>query len=159
MLKKDITYENFDGEKVTKTFYFHLSVPELLELETETEGGMFDLLQKVAESDDNREILEQFKLMILRSYGERDGDRHIKSEEISKAFTQTPAYETLYMELLTEPGAAEEFGLGIMPRDLAEKANKLAAQGERASTVQDVTGEEANRILGSTPKPPTPPSS
>ena len=69
-----------------------------------------------------------FKNLLLRSYGEKseDGKSFIKSEEKSKAFTQTIAYDTFFMELVTNPEAAAEFINALIPDfDEVDKA-KLA---------------------------------
>ena len=40
MIKRPITYTDYDGNKVTEVFYFNLNRFEWLELETYTRGGL-----------------------------------------------------------------------------------------------------------------------
>ncbi len=40
MLKKTITYEDFDGNQVTEDHFFHLSKADLVEMEVSQKGGM-----------------------------------------------------------------------------------------------------------------------
>ena len=40
MLKKTITYVDYNGTERTEDFYFNLTKAEILEMELSTEGGM-----------------------------------------------------------------------------------------------------------------------
>lgn len=122
MLKKTITYEDFDGNKRTEDFYFNLSKAELMELEMSTTGGLTQMINKISSEQDSVKIVELFKRILLMSYGEKspDGKRFIKSKEISEAFSQTTAYSDLFMQLVTEEGEAAKFINAIIP-DIPEK--------------------------------------
>lgn len=117
MLKKTITYEDFDGNQRTEDFYFNLSKAEVLEMELGISGGMTQMLTKIVAAQDGERIIKIFKEVILKAYGEKspDGKRFVKSEEISTAFSQTEAYSQLFMELATDAGAAANFVNGIIP--------------------------------------------
>lgn len=39
MLKKEITYKDYNGTERTESFYFNLSQAELMEMEMSTSGG------------------------------------------------------------------------------------------------------------------------
>lgn len=122
MLKKEISYEDFNGEKLTETFYFNLTKPELLELEVSYKNGIEGALKEMLEKDDRSGLLAFFKKTVLHSYGKKsdDGKRFIKTEELTEEFTQTNAYAELYMELLNNSDSAANFISGIVPSDLAE---------------------------------------
>ena len=128
MLKKVITYTDYDGNERTETHYFNLSKAEMLDMELFTVGGYSNMLQRVIEEQDQIEIVKIFKELVLKSYGIKsdDGKRFMKSEEITKAFTETEAFTELYMELATDSEAAAAFANGIMPKDIqAEVREKL----------------------------------
>lgn len=116
MLKKTITYTDYDGEERTEDFYFNLNKAELAEMELSTQSGMKRLIERLQQERDNKKIVEIFKDIILRSYGEKslDGKRFVKSKELSEAFAQTEAYSELFIELLDAEKAAA-FINGIMP--------------------------------------------
>ena len=143
MLKKDITYEDFDGNKVTETFYFNLTKPELLELEASYKEGMENALKKMLAEEDKAALLAYFKKTILAAYGEKsaDGKRFIKSEELTTNFTQTNAYAELYMELLSDSESAALFITGIVPSDLAQAVN---AEELKQNTAKALGLEEKN---------------
>ena len=123
MLKKTITYHDYNGVEYTQDFYFNLSKAEIMEMEMGTTGGLAEMITKIVAAQDAPAIIKIFKDLILKSYGEKsaDGKRFIKSDEISTAFTQTEAYSELFMELATDAEAAAAFVNGIIPSDMAKE--------------------------------------
>ena len=129
MLKKIITYTDYNGVERTEPFYFNLSKAELMEMELGVTGGMTEMLDKIIAAKDAPSLMKTFKEMIMKSYGVKsdDGKRLIKSEELSIAFTQTEAYNVLFMELITDDKAAADFVNGIIPNEIqAEVAAQTA---------------------------------
>lgn len=120
MLKKLIKYTDYNGTERQENFYFNLNKAELMEMETEVTGGMRQLLEDMMEKQDIPKIMNAFKTIILKAYGEKtpDGRRFMKSEELSVAFTQTEAYNELYMELLSDAKKAAAFITALMPEDM-----------------------------------------
>lgn len=121
MLKRDITYKDFNDQEVTETFYFNLTRTEIVELEFSYQGGLEATLKKIIETEDVKAIIQEFKKIVLMAYGVKseDGKRFIKSEEIRQAFSQTAAYDALFMELATSDDAAAAFVKGIIPSDMS----------------------------------------
>ena len=129
MLKKIITYTDYNGVERTEPFYFNLSKAELMEMELGVTGGMTEMLDKIIAAKDAPSLMKTFKEMIMKAYGVKsdDGKRIIKSEELSVAFTQTEAYSVLFMELITDDKAAADFVNGIIPNEIqAEVAAQTA---------------------------------
>lgn len=132
MLKKTISYFDFDNQETSETFYFNLSQAELLELELTTEGGYGEFLQKLAEEASLRpaDLIKELKFLIKKAYGERseDGKRFVKSEKLSEDFGFTNAYAALFFELSTNVDSTVEFINGIMPGEVAQKVAEEAAK-------------------------------
>jgi hypothetical protein len=144
VLKQELTYENYDGLEVTETFYFNLSKPELLEMEVSGAGGSFsDSMERIVKSKNAQQIIMEFKKLILASYGEKssDGKRFVKTDQLREEFTQSAAYEALFMKLATDEEFALSFCKGIVPKELSEAMDKAEQE-----TVM-VQGKEV-------PKPP-----
>ena len=122
MLKKTVTYVDYNGVERTEDFYFNLSKAEVTEMELSVEGGFSKMLEEIVKSNDNARIIELFKEMVLKAYGEKsaDGRRFIKSKELSEAFSQTEAYSEIFMELALDEKAAAAFVNGIMPANLCK---------------------------------------
>lgn len=123
MLKKTITYTDYNGSERTEDFYFNLSKAEIMEMEMSTTGGLAEMIQKIVAAQDAPAIIKIFKDLVLKAYGEKsaDGKRFVKSDEISTAFAQTEAYSQLFMELATDADAAAKFVNGIVPADMSKK--------------------------------------
>jgi hypothetical protein len=126
MLKKTIPYKDYNGVERVEDFYFNLSKAEAMEMELSITGGLTEMIRKIVAAQDTPTIIATFKQIILKAYGEKsaDGRRFIKSEELSKAFSETEAYSNLYMELATNADAAAEFVNGIVPKDIDTPAAK-----------------------------------
>lgn len=128
MLKKTITYEDFNGEEVSEDFYFHLSKAELITMELSHQGGLGAALQRIVAAEDGKAIIAEFKGIILGAYGKRsdDGRRFIKSQILRDEFESSEAYSTLFVELVTDTDAAIEFINGVVPKKLVDEAALVA---------------------------------
>ena len=126
MLKKTITYTDYNGVERKEDFYFNLSKAEVMEMELSTTGGLAEMIKRIVAAQDQPAIIKVFKDLILKAYGEKspDGKRFIKSPELSDAFAQTEAYSILFMELATNAEAAAAFVNGIIPADLTKETAK-----------------------------------
>lgn len=103
MFIKKIKYTDFLGVDREETFYFNLSKAEIADLNMQEDGRLTNFLQELVAAKDNKEMWNRLISIILKSYGKLSGDgrRLEKSPELSKAFTETPAYDEL-LEWLTE---------------------------------------------------------
>ena len=119
MLKKTITYTDFNGNERTEDFYFNLTKAEITEMEMSVTGGLVEMIHRIVNAQDAPAIIKAFKDLILKAYGEKspDGKRFIKTKEMKEAFSQTEAYSELFIELATNADAAAAFINGIMPAD------------------------------------------
>lgn len=117
-------YEDYDGNERVEEFYFNLTKAEITDMELTTEGGMSVMLKKIIAAKDTAKLIAVFKDLILRSYGQKspDGRRFIKSDELTKEFTETPAYSQIYIRLATDDKAATEFVNNVIPKDLQMNA-------------------------------------
>lgn len=127
MLKKKMTYKDYDDVERTEEFHFNLSKAELTEMNLGKTGGLTNIIERITQTQDIPKVMELFKEIILKSYGEKslDGRRFIKTAQLTEEFTQTEAYSQLYMELATDSKAAAEFIKGIVPSDLADQLENI----------------------------------
>jgi hypothetical protein len=152
VLKKTVTYEDFNGDSVTEDHFFHLSKAELVELEMSHKGGLSEALKRIVDAEDGKSIIEEFKNIILGSYGKRsvDGKRFIKNAQLREEFESSEAYSTIFMELVTDVDSAIEFINGVIPQGMAEEAAKIAATTpppvRESVTVVPVPKEDAEII-------------
>lgn len=122
MLKRTVKYEDYNGETTSDVVYFNLTKSELVELELSYDRGFGEALQAIIDAKDHKTLIFEFKKILLLSYGikSEDGKRFIKSDELRLEFSQTAAYNALFMELAMDDNAAADFIKGIMPKDLVE---------------------------------------
>lgn len=135
MLKKTITYVDYDGNQQTEDFYFNLTKAEITKLFMSPKGGLDTMLKKMVRETNTGKIVETIEKIILMSYGEKsfDGKRFIKEDPktgrpLYKDFKESPAYSALFMEII-EGGdaAAAAFINGVIPQTVAEQINKERA--------------------------------
>lgn len=136
MLKKTVNYEDFEGNHIEETLYFFISTSELADMEVSTPGGWSKKLERLtAEDATGKEIMDTFKELILKAYGEKseNGRAFIKKKNgvlLADEFEQSFAYDALYTELIMDPEKAAAFINGIWPKDIVNEANKQMAQGK-----------------------------
>lgn len=125
MIVRNFEYTDLSGLKREEECYFNLSEAEILELQTTHEGGFVEELQRVIKMQDQAAIARLLKKFILDSYGERsaDGRFFFKEDEfghpLCRKFKASPAYDQLYVELMTNDEKASEFINGIIPASIA----------------------------------------
>lgn len=118
MLKKTITYTDYDGLERTEEFRFNLTKAEVVDMELTTAGTFSETMKRIVAEKDIIRIAKLFKELLLKSYGVKsdDGKRFVKSPELSEAFSQTEAYSDLYIELLSNPEEAAKFFAEVAPK-------------------------------------------
>lgn len=123
MIKKTITYTDYNDNERTEDFYFNLNQAEVMELELSTSGGLANMITNIVNAQDAPAIIKIFKELVLKAYGKKspDGRRFEKSEALSNEFSQTEAYSKLFMELATDADKAAEFVNGIVPANTNAK--------------------------------------
>lgn len=111
MVKKTITYQDLNGIERSEDFLFNLSKPEIVKMQTSEIGGYDVQLKSLVAGGSGAQIMEFFENFIGASYGVKseDGRRFMKSEEISRSFMESPAYEVLFEELCTDAAEAANF--------------------------------------------------
>lgn len=155
MLKKSITFEDFNGETVTEVHYFNLSKAELIEMEVSYDEGFAEHMQNIITARDSKALIKEFKEIILMAFGEKsaDGKRFVKNAEIREAFSQTAAYQHLFMELATDDEVAAEFIIGVVPKDMAVEIEKIekktaakVADDQAKKTTAEIAAEQEKKV-------------
>lgn len=119
MIKKTITYVDFNGKERTEDFYFHLSLPEATRIVAEfgarDTDQLSDIMERMIEKQDFKSILDVFDRIVLSSYGKKsvDGRSFVKTEADREAFENSEAYATLFEEIVNNPEGAMAFFEGI----------------------------------------------
>ena len=133
MLKKTITYEDYDGNERTENFYFNLNEAELTQLRLSRSGGIEKMLQRIVDEQNAPEIIAMVKEIMLLAYGEKsdDGKVFLKSPEISHRFECTEAFNEVFMDICSSPESASEFFRAILPAKLRAKIAEEEAKNAK----------------------------
>ncbi len=139
MLKKSISYIDYNGEKQTDECYFDLSKAELMEMQVSEKGGFENYLTALIEEKDQKKIYAMFKEIVLMSYGRKsaDGRTFIKKKMVDgqmvrlrDEFEQSIAFSELMTELISGGDEAiSDFIIHLIPKELANEINKKMAAG------------------------------
>lgn len=136
MLKKTVTYENYNGVEQTKTLYFHLSQMEIVKLSMKLPDNVKEsvpedpnainnevLASQLVDNLGGEGVIDFIEQLVLKAYGvlSEDGEQFDKSEELTKAFSQSPAFDAIMMEFMTDANAAAEFVNKVIPAKMAAK--------------------------------------
>jgi hypothetical protein len=136
MLKKPITFEDFDGNERTEIHYFNLNKGELakMELTLGDGGGFVESLKRIAREKNPKLIIATFEDFISRSYGVRseDGQHFYKNERILEQFKATPAFDALLLEMCTDSAAASLFINGVVPVSLQQSESAVLEQIQKS---------------------------
>lgn len=131
MVKKTVTYTDYNGVERTEDAYFNLNELELAEIAVELPDELSDPIfdntneEEVGEVIQNlgkKEIIEFVKKLMIKSYGVKseDGRCFIKNEKLVEEFKYSALFSAIVMELLTDDNAAE-FINAIVPANVADK--------------------------------------
>lgn len=131
MLKKTVTFTDYNGVERTEDFFFNLTNAELAQLSM-SKNGLDAYIERISKTKDQAELANLFKKVLDMSYGIKsdDGRRFMKSPEILEDFQQTEAYSIIYMELAQDADVALKFFQNIIPSD------KAAAIRENQEAIQ-----------------------
>ena len=140
MVKKTVTFPDFEGKEVTKDFYFNLSKMEFRVLDRKIPGGLQNMIDQIMKEKDEDRLIDLLDILILESYGEKSEDgRFVKEDRygrrLSSFFKISEAWDVLFMNLVSNENELHEFLMGIVPKDVAEKAEAESAKTEGTLTL------------------------
>lgn len=115
MIKKTMTYVDFNGETVVEDLYFNLNALEYTRLTARNGGDLDKRIAELVEKEDTEGIIALMEDLLLSSYGVKseDGRRFVKTKQIREEFEYSQAYADLFVLLLTNPEETKKFGQGI----------------------------------------------
>ena len=148
MLRRPITYKDYNDNDKTDILYFNLTKFEWLELEAYTKGGLIENLQHSIEVGNTKKTIDILKKIILRAYGEKDPETGTfeKSDDIAIRFSKTEAFSELFMELAYDANKSEQFFLGLVPSDVREEAlarmEEMKKEGVVETAIVDINTHE-----------------
>ena len=127
MIKKTISYTDFDGNSVKEDLYFNISKAEAMKLEYTSDGRLTDFMSRVSkkasegslDAEEEEKIVKFIVDFVLQAYGKKseDGRRFIKSEQIRSEFSQSAAFDAFLDELLGSEEYMKTFFSSVVPNN------------------------------------------
>jgi hypothetical protein len=148
VLKHTITYTDFNDVVRTEDFHFHLSVPDIVEMNVSHKEGLEEALKAIMEAEDGQAIMDQFKKIIGMTIGIKsaDGRTHIKNDKIREEFFGSPAYDVLFKQLVLDADFAAKFVQAVVPPEVREEAAKAVELAKLQNKETDLA-KPAPRIV------------
>lgn len=140
MYKHTVSYTDFNGTERTEDLYFNITRSELIMMDNSVPGGLGNRLQRMIKAADNVEIMETVEWLLRNSYGVKseDGRRFIKGDALFEEFKQTEAFDTFFIELVSDEDNMSKFIRGVLPKMEDSEWNKIQ---DKSFGIIDVTNK------------------
>lgn len=128
MIKKTLTYLDYEGAEHTKDFYFSMSQTEFALLNNKIPGGFDTYLKRIQEDHNEEKLIDLLTTFIIEGYGERTPDglgfikEDIQGRKLGKLFVCTEACDNLITELFEKENNIGAFIIGMLPKSIQGKA-------------------------------------
>ena len=134
MIRKTLTYLDYEGQEHTKDFYFSLNQTEFALMNNRLPGGFESYLKRIQEDHNEEKLLELLTMFIVEGYGIRmSDDDFIKEDEQGRKlgirFKCTEACDNLITELLEKENNIGAFLIGMLPKSIQKKADAGMKEG------------------------------
>ena len=144
MTSYKVTYEDYNGNQRTEKHYFNLTRTELSVLNARYGGSLKQTLARLTMTENADEMMSLLLDVFKTSYGRMDDDgvHFRKSGQIWDDFASTPAFDKLFMQIMSSDETSAEFMRGVMPKEAAKSVDSGEAAAEIAALQSaDVTVE------------------
>lgn len=146
MLKKTITYKDFEGKEVVEDFWFNISMAEISKMAlVSPEEDFAEYLKRIVKARDGQKIIDTLESIIRMAVGRRveedDKVKFKKNENITSDLMDTNAYSAFFMELIMSENAGlavAEFIKGIVPDELKASIEEALAKDEDLQLPEEV---------------------
>lgn len=130
MIKKTISYIDYNGDNQTEEHYFNLTKAELMRLRVKNDGKYLDHVQDLVAERKVEGLFDFFYNLLLDAHGVKseDGKHFVKNPAERAGFESSIAFSEILAEFLGEPGKMSEFTRAILPPDYQDRVT--FAEGE-----------------------------
>lgn len=153
MIKKTISFVDFNNTTRSEEHYFNLTKADVVQMELGAKGNsLTEYLQQVVNSENGAELLAVLDDFLSKSYGVKsvDGRNFMKSPEIYAQFRSSNAYSEFFMEMLENPTEMARFFTELInvnsavnpdlsPSEQARQASEALMQGRKAAETKSTS--------------------
>ena len=147
MLKKNVKFEDFNGNEQEVEIHFNLTKTELSSFYAQFEGGFDQYFAEAVRRGDLETVSMLMLNFIHMSYGQKspDGLRFVKTEEDLFNFKQSAVYDEVCSTVMKDVDSFLDFVYAIVPSKVGAEAKKetekvrkqLALEAEAQSEVAE----------------------
>lgn len=121
MIKKAVSYADFNGEQQNETLYFNLSEMELIKMGWVDKNGPSAKLTALDPEKDIVGAIAMIEELVVNAYGKKseDGRSFSKNPVEAESFKNSAAFMQLLEDIMSKPNEMEAFLKGIMPSRIA----------------------------------------
>ena len=157
MIRKEITYTDYNGAEKTEAYWFNLNKAELLRLQFGVKGMDFHgVLTQMAADKEGGFIMDSVDDVIMKSIGQRTEDgRFVKDPEYAAWFKTTDAYSELFTELCTDTVNGPIFMNGLIPENMKSSESEVkerTAEEIRKASLAQKGGFNPKQVVTERPK-------
>lgn len=136
MTSYKVTYTDYASVEHTEIHYFNISKTELQMLNARYGGDLDKVIARLSMTEDKRETMEFLMDVFKTAYGRMDDDyvHFRKSDQIWDDFASTPAFDKLFMQIMSSDQTSAEFVKGVLPKDI----NDSAESGDAAAKIAEL---------------------
>lgn len=147
MIKKIISYHDFDGNERQDEFYFSLNQVQFARINARFPDGLEAYVKKIIKDQNANELFRVIDILVSEAYGERRGNAFVKvtpdGQKLSDFFTNTEAYDNLLTELITKEDNLVAFLTGCLNQDAQVRMNAEMAKIRAKMKEEQEKGETA----------------
>ena len=133
MVKKTVSYTDYNGVSKTDDFYFNYNETQARDFVMGYPNGLEPAIRKMIAEKDQAGLYFLIKDVVLHGYGVKTSDgRFHKSAQLREEFSETEAFNVIFTELLENQAELEAFLKKAFPASMIANAPEIAvsnAQG------------------------------
>lgn len=136
MTSYKVTYEDYKGKERTEIHYFNINETELHVLNARYGGDLDKTIARLSLTESPREMMDVLMDIFKTAYGRMDDDgvHFRKSEQIWEDFASTPAFDKLFMQIMTSDEKSAAFIRGVLPK----KMESEVTDGDTAAKIAEL---------------------
>lgn len=148
VVKRNISFQDLDGNPVEEEWYFELSEADAAEMDLAHHENVEAYLTDILERKDSKSWMAVLKEIMIAAVGKREGKLLVKDDAIRREFKFGGAYKQFFSELIEMEDAGNQFFVSVMPQNIqakvAEELNKKYSKEELLA----MTDEEFAKVAG-----------
>lgn len=109
MIKKQVTYVDFNGKTKTEELRFHMNKLEYLKFLGIIGGDLEAKIAELTKEENFSGMIELLENLLVKSYGILEGEKFIKNDQLREDFSNSEQLAEIFADIITNPVEAKSF--------------------------------------------------